>query len=125
MRSQLAPILSVTAHRSEAEKLRLTSDSLFAWLALPPSSFWVTLNLDQPGRIIDRRLSGTDVDALLEADLQLKKSSVGLINPKTDPGARFWRALRLNEQHFPCYPGFRIWTSPSLQSSTKPPIVST
>ncbi|MGA8114843.1 MAG: hypothetical protein WCA46_14350 [Actinocatenispora sp.] len=73
---------------------QLASDSFFTWLALPPTSFTVNLNPDEPDRIIDDRFGTTDAGrVLLEADLRMKKTVAKLINPNTSAGARYWAAL--------------------------------
>lgn len=77
------------------EAAQLAADSFFTWLALPPSSFWVNLNPNEPDRIIDARLGRTDAGrVLLEADLRLKKTDAKLLNPRTARGRAFWDALR-------------------------------
>jgi hypothetical protein len=69
-------------------------DTFFTWLALPPQSFWVNLNPNQPDRIIDPQLARTDAGrVMLESDLLLKKTTVGLINPDTPLGDAFWDEL--------------------------------
>ena len=91
------------------------SDALFAWLALPPQTFWVNLNPSEPNRIIDPGLARTDAGrVLLEADLKLKKDTVNLINPDTALGDRFWDAVeRLYGERAPqaCV-SFRVWIVP-------------
>jgi hypothetical protein len=73
---------------------RQASDAFFVWLALPPSSFWVNLNPDEPDRITDPRLARTDVGRiLLEADLEMKKVSARLLHPDTPLGRRFWASV--------------------------------
>jgi hypothetical protein len=74
---------------------QLAADSFFTWLVLPPDSFTVNLNPDEPSRIIDARFGKTDAGrVLLEADLQMKKTVAKLIHPDTPPGQAFWDALR-------------------------------
>lgn len=74
---------------------QLAADSFFTWLALPPSSFTVNLNPDEPNRILDGRFATTDAGrVLLEADFRMKKTVAKLINPNTGTGARFWADLR-------------------------------
>lgn len=69
----------------------LSWDSLFIWLALPNSAFWVNLNPAEPGRIIDRELGKTDVGRiLLEADFQMKKDVARLTHPNSQLGRQFW-----------------------------------
>jgi hypothetical protein len=68
-----------------------TSDAFFVWLSLPQSTFWVNLNPSEPNRIIDDKLSTTDVGRiLLQADFQMKKLVGQLIHPDTDLGTQFW-----------------------------------
>ena len=60
------------------QSAQLAADSFFTWLVLPPSSFTVSLNPDEPNRIIDAQLGRTDAGrVLLEADLQMKRRSPG------------------------------------------------
>ena len=74
---------------------QLASDAFFVWLALPPSAFTVNLNPDEPDRIIDDRFGRTDAGrVLLEADLQMKKTTGELIHPETPLGRQFWNALQ-------------------------------
>lgn len=74
---------------------QLAADSFFTWLALPPRSFTVNLNPDEPNRIIDAELGKTDAGrVLLEADLQMKKTVAKLIHPDTARGRVFWSNLR-------------------------------
>ena len=77
----------------DSERLsELSWNSLFVWLALPNSTFWVNLNPAEPDRIIDRELGKTDVGRiLLEADFQMKKDLARLTHPKESPlGRQFW-----------------------------------
>ncbi|MBB4961255.1 hypothetical protein [Micromonospora polyrhachis] len=77
------------------ESAQLAADSFFTWLVLPPQSFTVNLNPDEPNRIIDARLGRTDAGrVLLEADLQMKKTVGKLIHPDTARGRAFWDNLR-------------------------------
>jgi uncharacterized repeat protein (TIGR01451 family) len=70
------------------------SDAFFAWLTLPPQSFWVNLNPAEPNRIIDPQFARSDAGrVLLEADLRLKRDTVALINPDTTVGDQFWDGL--------------------------------
>lgn len=74
---------------------QLASDAFFVWLALPPSAFTVNLNPDEPDRIIDDRFGRTDAGrVLLEADLQMKKTTAELIHPQTPLGRQFWNELQ-------------------------------
>ena len=94
---------------------RQASDAFFTWLALPPQTFWVNLNPAQPDRIIDPTLARTDAGrVLLESDLLLKKTTVGLIRPDTPLGDQFWDELeaiygaRADQS---CI-SFRVWIVP-------------
>jgi len=70
------------------QSAQLAADSFFTWLVLPPRSFTVNLNPDEPNRIIDAQLGKTDAGrVLLEADLQMKKTVAKLIHPDTARGA--------------------------------------
>lgn len=85
------------------------SDAFFVWLALPPSSFTINLNPDEPDRIVDAKLGRTDAGRiLLEADLQLKRTTAALIHPDTELGARFWNSLRGT-----CGT-YRMWITPGI-----------
>lgn len=68
-----------------------SQDAFFVWLSLPTSSFTVNLNPDEPHRIIDGNLGRTDVGRiLLEADLQLKKTTAGLVHPDNPVAPHYW-----------------------------------
>lgn len=70
------------------------SDAFFTWLALPPEAFTVNLNPAEPFRIIDAELGRTDAGrALLEADLQLKRTTAALLRPDTELGRAYWDAI--------------------------------
>ncbi len=74
---------------------RLASDSFFVWMELPPSSFTVNLNPDEPDRIIDAKFGKTDAGrVLLEADLAMKKVVAKFIHPDTPGGQTFWDSLQ-------------------------------
>ncbi|MET9834760.1 hypothetical protein ABZ078_36995 [Streptomyces sp. NPDC006385] len=71
-----------------------SSDAFFVWLSMPRSTFWVNLNPTEPDRIVDADLGRTDVGRiLLQADLQLKKTTAALIHPKTELGKKFWNRI--------------------------------
>ena len=73
---------------------RQSSNAFFTWLSLPPESFWVNLNPNEPNRIMDPQLARTEAGRiLLEADLVLKKDSVGWMNANTEFGKAFWDEL--------------------------------
>lgn len=89
------------------------SDAFFVWLALPPSSFTVNLDPAEPNRIIDAQLGRTDAGrVLLEADLQMKKTTAALIHPNTALGLRFWNSLRGGADGSSCL-SFRAWIVPT------------
>ena len=84
-----------------------SSDAFFTWLELDPSSFWVNLNPNEPDRIVDAKLGTTDAGrVLLQADLQLKKTTGKLIHPDSALGARFWKGMSGD-----CM-SFRTWIVP-------------
>ncbi|MEV0786461.1 hypothetical protein AB0I52_26575 [Streptomyces sp. NPDC050423] len=84
-----------------------SSDAFFTWLELDPSSFWVNLNPNEPDRIVDAKLGTTDAGrVLLQADLQLKKTTGKLIHPDSALGARFWKSMSGD-----CM-AFRTWIVP-------------
>ncbi|SFX63232.1 hypothetical protein [Streptomyces atratus] len=61
---------------------------------MPSETFWVNLNPTEPDRIVDTDLGRTDVGRiLLQADLQLKKTTAALIHPKTALGKKFWNRI--------------------------------
>jgi hypothetical protein len=71
------------------------SDAFFVWLALSPDKFWVNLNPNEPNRIVDATFGRTDAGkALLEADLEMKRTVGRLIHPDTRLGARYWNEVR-------------------------------
>ncbi|MEU3872236.1 MULTISPECIES: hypothetical protein [Streptomyces] len=73
---------------------RESSDAFFVWLSLPASTFWVNLNPNEPDRVVDSALGRTDVGrVLLQADLQLKKTTAKLIHPDGDLGRQFWEQI--------------------------------
>ncbi|MFF1320654.1 hypothetical protein ACFVZZ_14655 [Streptomyces chartreusis] len=86
---------------------REASDAFFVWLSLPRSTFWVNLNPNEPDRIVDSDLGRTDAGRiLLQADLQLKKTTAQLIHPDSSLGKRFW-----NKISGTCM-SFRTWVVP-------------
>jgi hypothetical protein len=92
------------------EVARRASDAFFVWLALPPETFTVNLNPDEPDRIVDERLGRTVPGrVLLEADLELKRNASRLIHPDTELGRRYWDALRALGS--PCT-SYRQWIVP-------------
>jgi LPXTG-motif cell wall-anchored protein len=99
------------------EAAELSSDALFAWLALPPSAFWVNLNPEQPDVIIDPQLGRTDAGrVLLQADLAMKRTAGRLLDPSKSPGKEFWdQAQAPQGQPLPCFL-FRNWIVPDTAS---------
>jgi uncharacterized repeat protein (TIGR01451 family) len=96
---------------------RRASEAFFAWLTLPPQSFWVNLNPGQPDRIIDPQFARTDAGhVLLDADFKLKRAMWPLTNPATKTGAEFWRridALYGNDRLKSNFcTTFRMWIEP-------------
>jgi uncharacterized repeat protein (TIGR01451 family) len=84
------PAASVTDPTVGLQSTGQASDALFAWLALPRESFFVNLHPLQPDNIVEAKLGLTDAGrVLLEADLQLKKTTGALVNPNTPTGARY------------------------------------
>lgn len=94
-----------------ANALTTSTADLRTWLVLKPSTFWVNLNPTEPDRIVDPNLGRTDAGrALLEADLQMKRTEGRLLDPHTDLGARYWKAL-LSGSGTPCFTT-RLWIVP-------------
>ncbi|MER7341301.1 hypothetical protein ABT403_26080 [Streptomyces sp. NPDC000075] len=91
--------------------LTTSIEDLRAWLVLEPTKFWVNLNPNEPGRIVDADLGQTNAGrALLEADLQMKRTEGKLLDPETDFGARYWKALS-GPSGKGCYSS-RLWIVP-------------
>uniref|UniRef100_A0AAU2A3I9 Uncharacterized protein n=1 Tax=Streptomyces sp. NBC_00093 TaxID=2975649 RepID=A0AAU2A3I9_9ACTN len=94
---------SATGERS----VREASDSFFVWLSLPSNTFWVNLNPNEPDRIVDADLGRTDAGRiLLQADLELKRTTARLIHPDSSLGRQFW-----NKISGACM-SFRTWIVP-------------
>ncbi len=92
--------------------IRTAREDLQTWLALDPSTFWVNLSPDQPDRIVDERLGRTNAArVLLEADLQLKRTSAELSDPRTTSGAALWNALKPGDSGDTCLSD-RLWIVP-------------
>jgi uncharacterized repeat protein (TIGR01451 family) len=71
-----------------------SSDAFFAWLALPPSSFWVNLKPHEANTIIDPEFARTDAGhVMLDADFRLKRVMWPFTHPDTPTGAEFWRRI--------------------------------
>lgn len=74
--------------------VQTTGDDLRTWLVLNPQKFWVNLDPREPDRIIDPALGQTNAGrALLQADLEMKRTEGTMLNPDTPLGAGFWKAL--------------------------------
>ncbi|MBT2459681.1 hypothetical protein [Streptomyces sp. ISL-86] len=96
---------------SGLDLLTTSAADLRAWLVLDPNKFWVNLNPNEPDRIVDTELGQTNAGrALLEADLQMKRTEGKLLDPKTDFGARYWKALT-GPSGKACYSS-RLWIVP-------------
>lgn len=105
-----APGLTQDADGGLGALTNSTAD-LRTWLVLDPSKFWVNLNPTEPDRIVDSQLGRTNAGkALLEADLQMKRTEGKLIDPNTTLGARYWNALAGPTEKV-CYSS-RLWIVP-------------
>jgi LPXTG-motif cell wall-anchored protein len=94
------------------EKAQMISDAFFTWLALTPDKFWVNLNPDTPGTIMDDKFASTDAGrVLLEADLQLKHDFYKAMDPKTEVGKAAWDGLA-KVNGWPCLNSGRNWIEP-------------
>lgn len=78
-----------------AQASRLSLDAFWVGLSVPDDAFWVNLNPTEPDRIADPRLATTDIArVLLVADLELKKDSARITDPRSSElGRLYWRAL--------------------------------
>ena len=71
-----------------------SSDAFFAWLALPPTSFWVNLKPHEANTIIDPQFARTDAGhVMLDADYRLKHDLWPFTHPDSPTGAEFWRRI--------------------------------
>ncbi|MFC5639404.1 hypothetical protein [Streptomyces bullii] len=94
------------------EKIDLSSDAMFTWLALHPNRFWVNLNPDQPDQVTDDKLAKTDAGrVLLEADLQMKHDLAKIMVPDNPVGNRLWDSFR-HVNGAPCWDTFRYFIEP-------------
>ncbi|MEU5347377.1 hypothetical protein AB0H18_42310 [Streptomyces sp. NPDC020766] len=85
---------------------------LRTWLALDPQAFWVNLNPTEPDRVIDPALGRTNAGrALLEADLEMKRTEARILHPDTATGARYWRELKPAADGSRCFDS-RAWIVP-------------
>lgn len=100
------------APESGYSALTTTAEDLRTWLVLDPQDFWVNLNPTEPGRIIDSALGRTNAGrAMLEADLQMKRTEAQILHPDSKTGARFWREFRSAADGSSCFSG-RMWIVP-------------
>lgn len=85
---------------------------LRTWLALDPQKFWVNLNPTEPDRIVDAALGQTNAGrAMLEADLQMKRTEAKILHPDSVTGKRFWREIRPSADGSLCFSS-RMWIVP-------------
>lgn len=97
-----------------AQAVSSASDSFFVWLALPTRTFTANLNPAEPERIMDARLARTEAGrALLEADLEMKKTVARLIHPDTRTGAAIWRDIGASGAGARSCFSFRQWITPA------------
>jgi hypothetical protein len=77
------------------QAIALPQAAFGARLVLPRSAFWVNLHPSEPSRIADAQLSRTDVArVMLEADLQLKRDTARITDPRSSPvGPEFWKRI--------------------------------
>ncbi|HEY9373002.1 LPXTG cell wall anchor domain-containing protein [Streptomyces sp.] len=94
------------------EKAQLISDAFFTWLALTPDHFWVNLNPDDPGTIMQSPFDKTDAGrVLLQADMEMKRDFGRAEDPKTEAGKAFWdRITKIDGA--PCMGSTRNWIVP-------------
>jgi len=95
---------------------KLSSDAFFIWLTLPPQTFWVNLNPNEPDRIVDPELGKTDAGRImLEADFQMKKTVAQLLHPDSESGQQFWDQvygyIQTHNLSQACF-SFRQWIVP-------------
>jgi hypothetical protein len=83
------PVIDVKTSSGKLIEFFLTA------LAFPDDKFWIDLNPASPDRVADRELAKTDFGRImLAADLQLKKDTSDLTNPrKSKAGKEFWERL--------------------------------
>ncbi|MCX4845590.1 hypothetical protein [Streptomyces sp. NBC_00893] len=94
-------------------RMQLSSDALFTWLALTPDKFWVNLNPDQPGKVMDAKFGKTDAGrVLLDADLLMKYDFSEALNPDKHAGGKLYWDTAPRRNGIPCFPGTRFWIEP-------------
>ena len=70
------PLESCSPPRTDDPKASRTSSAYCVFRLLPAEAFWVNLNPNEPKRVMDARMSGTETGRiLLESDLWLKKTA--------------------------------------------------
>ncbi len=85
---------------------------LRTWLVLDPQKFWVNLNPTEPDRIVDSAMGQTNAGrAMLEADLQMKRTSAKILHPDSATGKQYWRQLKSSADGSLCFSS-RMWIVP-------------
>ncbi len=85
---------------------------LRTWLVLDPNKFWVNLNPTEPNRIVDSALGQTNAGrAMLEADLQMKRTEAKILHPDSATGRQYWRELQPSADGSLCFSS-RMWIVP-------------
>ncbi|WP_407288829.1 hypothetical protein [Streptomyces sp. BP-8] len=85
---------------------------LRTWLVLDPQKFWVNLNPTEPDRIVDAAMGQTNAGrAMLEADLQMKRTSAKILHPDSATGKEYWRQLKSSADGSLCFSS-RMWIVP-------------
>ena len=88
------PLESCSPPRTDDPKASRTSSAYCVFRLLPAEAFWVNLNPNEPERVMDARMSGTETGRiLLESDLWLKKTAAVYLHPDHELGDRFWREV--------------------------------
>ncbi|GHB79557.1 hypothetical protein GCM10010331_78980 [Streptomyces xanthochromogenes] len=87
-------------------------DDLRTWLALDPRKFWVNLNPTEPDRIVDPALGQTNAGkAMLEADLQMKRTEAKILHPDSATGSKYWQRIQPGADGTLCFSA-RMWIVP-------------
>ncbi|MFF4098929.1 hypothetical protein [Streptomyces sp. NPDC001903] len=87
-------------------------DDLRTWLVLDPQKFWVNLNPTEPDRIVDPALGETNAGkAMLEADLQMKRTEAKILHPDSETGAKYWQQIQPGADGSLCFSA-RMWIVP-------------
>ncbi|MCX5215201.1 hypothetical protein OG689_39090 [Kitasatospora sp. NBC_00240] len=87
-------------------------DDLRTWLVLDPQKFWVNLNPTEPDRIVDPALGQTNAGkAMLEADLEMKRTEAKILHPDSATGAKYWQQLQPGADGTLCFSS-RMWIVP-------------